>query len=77
MKLLHVFVLLVLASSSWSQECGYRFYSTGLTIRGVATVRKQWPFLVALMNQNDNSFFCGGSIITEKVVLTGMAELTL
>lgn len=52
-------------------ECGKVLYSSGFAIGGNQTERGQWPFLVALYNVEYEDFFCGGSLITSKHVLTG------
>lgn len=42
----------------------------GFVIRGNHVNRGEFPFLVALVNVPDFKFFCGGSLITSKHVLT-------
>lgn len=54
-----------------AHQCGELLFSKGFTIRGEAITRGQWPYLVALVNVAENSFFCGGSLISAKHVLTG------
>lgn len=37
---------------------------------GYAPPRDSWPWLAALVNKTDDQFFCGGSLISERFVLT-------
>lgn len=39
---------------------------------GSDTFRGEFPFLVALNYTKDSTFFCGGTLISKKHVLTGM-----
>lgn len=57
--------------SFYNFDCGEVSFSAGHVIGGTASKRGQWPFLVALYNLETNKFFCGGSLITSKNVLTG------
>lgn len=56
----------------FDSHCGNVSFSTGFVIGGTKTFRGQWPFLVALYNNNEQAFFCGGSLITSQHVLTGL-----
>lgn len=49
--------------------CGNSSHAAG-NMNG-ETERGQWPFLVALYNVELESFFCSGSLITSKHVVTG------
>lgn len=52
-------------------------YASGLVIGGNRTDRGQWPFLVALRHIIENKFFCGGSLISSKHVITGLFDFQL
>lgn len=54
-----------------SIECGSTQFLRPLIAYGKLTERGEWPFLTALFNVNGSEFFCGGSLISEKHVLTG------
>lgn len=69
--LLKCAVLNFIVNSISAHQCGELLFSKGFTIRGEAITRGQWPYLVALVNVAENSFFCGGSLISAKHVLTG------
>lgn len=47
-------------------------FASGLVLGGKRTDRGQWPFLVALRHIIHKRFFCGGSLISSKHVLTGL-----
>lgn len=67
-------VLGLVLNVTCAHQCGELLFSKGFTIRGEAITRGQWPYLVALVNVAENSFFCGGSLISAKHVLTGEKE---
>lgn len=60
-----------------NSECGTVAVAIPQIFRGTGIVRGQWPFLVALFHTKDNGFFCGGTIITTKHILTGTIEIIL
>lgn len=51
-------------------RCGTVPYATGYIIGGSEAKRGQWPFMVGLMYRPWNKFFCGGSLITNRHVLS-------
>lgn len=51
-------------------RCGTVPYATGFIIGGSEAKRGQWPFMVALIIRPRNQFFCGGTLITNKHVLS-------
>jgi Trypsin len=48
------------------EYCGRKFDGSGKEVRS-----NEWPWLVALVNWPKNSFFCGGSLISSKHVISG------
>lgn len=56
---------------SYDSECGKARTIHGLVVGGVLVERGEWPFLVSLQHIESKSHFCGGSLITEKHVVTG------
>lgn len=58
-------------SNLFNIKCGEVSYVQGSVIGGNATIRGQWPFLVALHHLKLEKFFCGGNLFTSKHVLTG------
>lgn len=50
--------------------CGNIFLTDGLIHGGNETKQGQWPFLAGILKKSSRKFFCGGSIITNKHVLT-------
>lgn len=53
------------------EGCGTRIGDSGMMFGGVQTQKNEWPWLVAFFFQPDNIFFCGGSLISIKHVLSG------
>jgi hypothetical protein len=56
------------------KTCGLVHKGSGLIVNGAEFRRGSFPWLVALMYVGDNSpskFFCGGTLISAKHVLTG------
>lgn len=43
---------------------------TGMIVNGQISPRGKWPWLVALSTKSDGEFFCGGSLISERFVLS-------
>lgn len=58
-------------------ECGVTDFTRALISKGTRTDRGEWPFLAALYYVEEYTFFCGGTLITYKHVLTGTVFLTL
>lgn len=59
-------------------ECGRpSFIGAGVSIGGTPTEKGEWPFLAALFHQPSNEFFCAGTIITKRNILTGVWSLLL
>lgn len=51
-------------------DCGTVPYATGFIIGGEKSKPGQWPFVVALLAYTERQFFCGGSIISKRHILT-------
>lgn len=54
--------------------CSDTLKARGTVLNGLEARISQWPFLVALISIKknfENSFFCGGSLLTSRHVLTG------
>lgn len=56
---------------SASESCGQRRVLSGTIFGGSSTRRGQWPWLVAFVYRFEEKFFCGGSLISPKHVLSG------
>lgn len=52
-------------------NCGAMSYLARRIIGGTAAEHGRWPFVVALQEITSKQFFCGGTLITTKHVLTG------
>jgi secreted trypsin-like serine protease len=73
--LVHAVVVSTTASSSNfikfnRKECGNLTGTAGTVIGGTISDRHKWPWLVALYTTSDQKFFGGGSLISERFVLT-------
>lgn len=54
------------------QSCGVASASgTGLVHGGERFIRGAWPWMVALVDQKTSYYFCSGTFVSEKRVLTG------
>jgi secreted trypsin-like serine protease len=77
-----LFVLILLSFSSCEAfrvkrtalSCEIPSVNSGFVVGGNEVVRGSYPWMVALMKLEDNEppmYFCGGSLISKKHVLTG------
>ncbi|KAJ6648828.1 Serine protease gd [Pseudolycoriella hygida] len=64
------FLFTLLTAEATVQECGVVKYIEPQITGGNVTSRGEWPFIAALYYTDDQSFFCGGTIISQKHVLT-------
>lgn len=56
-----------------TSSCGVPYSEgTGLIIGGKNIERGSWPWMVALLEKPSGKFFCGGTLISETKVVTGM-----
>jgi hypothetical protein len=72
--LLVVHIAFVLVSDSNAQKlpkCGKSHFGIGTVISGRPSTPHSWPWLVAFFFKPENQFFCGGSLISAKHVLSG------
>ncbi|KAL7042180.1 hypothetical protein ACKWTF_001051 [Chironomus riparius] len=53
-----------------SSNCGKPKMAFGTAYHGTQVKRGAYPWNVALTNSSDNSFFCGGSLVSNKLVIT-------
>lgn len=63
-------ILMQIVAVFGSESCGSNVKGTGLIIGGSFSEKNQWPWLVALVNKSDENFFCGGTLISKRHVLT-------
>jgi secreted trypsin-like serine protease len=52
-------------------KCGLRPVGIGNVIGVNHTILNSWPWLVALRYKPTNEFFCGGSLITARYIISG------
>lgn len=57
-----------------SCECGKTIKTEGRIMNGRYSNRGQWPFMAALFYRRNDIFFCGGSLISARHVLTGETD---
>ncbi len=58
-------------------ECGTVNLFRGLVLGGNDVLRDQWPFIAALYHSRQLKYFCGGTIISNIHVLTGIFSICL
>lgn len=58
--------------ASGASECGIIKFTKPLILGGTQTSKGEWPFITALYYTADAKFFCGGTIISDKHILTGV-----
>jgi secreted trypsin-like serine protease len=66
-----VAICCIFVAGEESKYCGRKFSASGLIFGGNKTQSNEWPWLVALVNWPKNEFFCGGSLISSKHVVSG------
>lgn len=55
-------------------ECGKVNLALPLVSGGNETARSEWPFIAALYDLRSTEYICGGTLISNKHVLTGNDE---
>lgn len=55
-----------------ADQCGTVKFIEPQIVGGSQTTRGEWPFIAALYYTDDAKFFCGGTLISAKHVLTGV-----
>lgn len=63
--------LIIQANGTNGIKCGGVKFAEGLVRGGTRAQRTEWPFIAALYQKNPTKFFCGGTIISHRHVLTG------
>lgn len=72
MKSVLFFILsLLMCCCKSCDSCGRADRPTGLIIGGTQVNRGKWPWLVALFKANDSKFLCGGTLISNKHIVSG------
>jgi hypothetical protein len=64
--------------ASPSQQCGETKAASGYAVGGTNTRPNSWPWMVALRRdfpENKTAFFCAGSLIAERHVVSGKDKL--
>lgn len=67
---LHFLLLFQSAAVFGAENCGSSAKAAGLIIGGKFSENNQWPWLAALITRSDETFFCGGTLISKRHVLT-------
>jgi secreted trypsin-like serine protease len=71
------FYLIFIELSRTSENCGNRRGVALLSIGGKQSEKNQWPWLVAFVHTQANTFFCGGSLLSERHILSGELKKVL
>jgi secreted trypsin-like serine protease len=70
--LITVFVIFACVSANPIDDCGIRInVAQGNVVGGERTMQNSWPWLVALKHRHTKKFFCGGSLVSERHVISG------
>lgn len=56
-------------------ECGTVNLYRDTILGGKEVMKDEWPFIAALLYSSTSKYFCGGTIISQKHVLTGINAL--
>jgi secreted trypsin-like serine protease len=54
-----------------SENCGRKDSVSERIFGGEEVQSNEWPWLVAFVNWTENKFFCGGSLVSSKHVISG------
>lgn len=57
--------------SCFGDECGERKIATAQSVGGTKSYAGQWPWLVSLHYSSSKNYFCGSSLINNKMLVTG------
>lgn len=52
-------------------NCGQKFSGVGNIFGGHRVISNAWPWLTVFLNKSKKTFFCGGSLISAKTVVSG------
>jgi secreted trypsin-like serine protease len=67
-----LFVTFACVSANPITKCGKRTnVGQGNVVGGYHTRANSWPWLVALIHRHTRQFFCGGSLVSERHVISG------
>lgn len=75
-KFILVFAVCVCDCKCDASKCGFSDEESGLIIGGTKTPRGKWPWLVALFVVEENKFFCGATLISDRHILSGDKKFT-
>jgi secreted trypsin-like serine protease len=65
-----LFFITFLATAN-GQDCGCIKVAVSFSIGSEYAVRGQWPWLVPLLKNDSDKFFCGSTIVSDRHLLTG------
>lgn len=52
-------------------RCGQKTVGVGNVYGGKLVEANSWPWLVAFMKEPENTFFCGGSYVSKRFIVSG------
>jgi secreted trypsin-like serine protease len=65
-----LFLTAFLATAN-GHECGRVKVATSLSIGSEYAIRGQWPWLVPLLKNDSDKYFCGSTIVSERHLISG------
>lgn len=71
MKGFKTLLLLLIIFEAEAQTCGRPKGIFGTVVNGVKAKKNEWPWLVAFVEWTSGKFFCGGSLLSQRHVLSG------
>jgi secreted trypsin-like serine protease len=64
-------LLLTSVESKVTKSCGNRSGGIGNVVGGTEINRGKWPWITAFVHVPKNTYFCGGSLISDRRILSG------
>jgi hypothetical protein len=58
-------------------ECGRRKKETALVSGGNQTIPGEWPWVASLHKSSYGNYFCGSTLVSEKLLVTGKKKIKL
>lgn len=72
MRLQEVLLVCLMILRIFGQDCGIKRSLIGTIVGGISVKnRAEWPWLVAFVYKFSGSFFCSGSLISRKHIVSG------
>lgn len=81
LKLLYIFMFCIIGmvnlSEASKEDCGTRKVFVPYIFGGSSIQKAEWPWLVAFFHRIESKFFCSGSLVSKKHILSGLQLLNI